>query len=167
MHAAGGQATADFFPQQRRQIKANQIIQRAARLLGVDQLLRDVARVGHGVQHGLLGDFVKHHALGGFVFQQLFVFQDFQQMPGNRFTFAVRVSCQIDVLGLAHGGGDGVHVFAVLGDDLVFHRKVFVRIHGAVFRHQVADVAIGSENFKIAAQVFFQGLRLGRRFDDQ
>ena len=51
-------------------------------------------------------------------------------------------------------------------DQLVLHREAVVGIDRAFLRHQVAHVAIGGQHLEILAQVFLDGARLGRRFDD-
>ena len=81
LHAAGAQAAADFFPQQGRQIEADQIVERAPRLLGINQIHFQRARMGDGIEHGIFGDFVKHHPLRLDVFQAAFGFQNLLQMP--------------------------------------------------------------------------------------
>ena len=91
LHAACGEAATDFFPQQRREVEADQIIECAASLLGIDEVDFQLARVGDGIEHGVFGDFVKHDALRTDVFQTAFGFEDFQQVPRNRFAFPIRV----------------------------------------------------------------------------
>ena len=76
-------------------------------------------------------------------------------MPGNGFAFSIRVGCEIEVFGFFSGGHNGINVFAVAGNQLVFHGEIVVGIHRAVFWYQIAHMAVGSENFKIAAEVFF------------
>jgi hypothetical protein len=49
LHAPGGEPAADLLPQQRREVEADQVVQRPARLLGVDQVRGQLARVGDGV----------------------------------------------------------------------------------------------------------------------
>jgi len=61
LYPAGGKSTANFFPQQRRQIESNQIIKSPARLLGVDHIDGQFAWMFDGVINGALGDFVKNH----------------------------------------------------------------------------------------------------------
>ena len=63
LHAAGRARAGQLAPQHRRQREADQVIERAAREIGVDQRLVDVARVLHRLEHRLLGDGVEHHAL--------------------------------------------------------------------------------------------------------
>ena len=167
LHAAGGQAATDLLPQQRRQVEADQIVERTARLLGIDHVLRNFTRIGDGFQHRVAGDLVEHHAHHLLVLQELLVLEDFHQVPRNGFTLAVRVGREIDGVGFAHGGGDGVNVFRVPRDDLVLHREVVFGVDRAVLGHQIANVTIGGEYLEIGPEIFFQWLRLGRRFDDQ
>ena len=63
LHAAGRARARQFAPQHRREREADEIIQRAARHIGVDQRAVDLARMLHRVGHRLLGDGVEHHAL--------------------------------------------------------------------------------------------------------
>ena len=160
LHPAGRQAAADFLPQERRELEADQVVERPAGLLGIHQFLQDVARMRHGIQHGILGDFVEHHALDVLVLEQLFRLQDLQQVPRDRFAFAVRVGCEVDVVGLAHCRRDGVNVLGVLGDDLVLHRKVVLGIDSTVLRHQITHVPIRGEYLEVGPEVFFQRFRL-------
>lgn len=87
-------------------------------------------------------------------------------MPGNGFAFPIRVGGEVDVFSFFGTGDDGIDVFAVAADELVFHRKAVVGIDRAAFGDEVADVSVGCKDFKIAAQIFFQGFGFGRGFDD-
>ena len=58
-------------PQDGREPEAHQIVQGAAGLVGVDQVLVELAAVAHGLQHGGLGDLVEHHPLDVDAFQRL------------------------------------------------------------------------------------------------
>ena len=58
LHTARGQPALDLAPQKRRQLVAHDAIKDAARLLCVDQIDIDIARVLNAVSDRLLGDFV-------------------------------------------------------------------------------------------------------------
>ena len=77
LHAARTQTASDFFPQQRREVETDQIVQRAAGLLRIDQVHFDFARMGNGIEHGVFSDFVEHDTLRLNVFQAAFGFKDF------------------------------------------------------------------------------------------
>ena len=162
LHTARAQTAADLFPQQWREVETDQIVQRTAGLLCINQIHFDFARVGDGVEHGVFGDFVEHDTLRFDVFQAAFGFEDFKKMPGNRFAFPIRVGCEVDVFGFFGSGDNRIDVFGVAFDQLVFHGEVVFGIDGTVFGDEVADVAVGGQNFEIAAKVFFQGFGFGR-----
>ena len=87
-------------------------------------------------------------------------------MPRNGFAFPIRVGCEVDVFSFFGTGNDGIDVFVVAADQLVFHGKAIVGIDCSAFRNQIADVAVRRQDFKITAQIFFQGFGFGRGFDD-
>ena len=169
MHAAGAQAAPDFFPQQRGEVEADQVIQGAARLLCVHQAHIELARLLEGFLHAFFGNLMEHHAQGALVqiFDTAFGFEDFVYMPGDGFAFAVRVGGQIEGVGFFGGGHDGIDVLFALGRHFVFHGEIVLGIDGAVFRHQIAHVAEGGQYFKIAAQVFFNRFDFVGRFHNQ
>ncbi len=51
-------------------------------------------------------------------------------------------------------------------DHAVFHGETVLGIYGAFLRHQIAHVAIRSQHLEILAEILLDGLRLGRRFND-
>ena len=63
LHAAGRPAARQLAPEHGREREADQVVERAAREIGLDQLAVQVARMADGVEHGVLGDLVEHHAL--------------------------------------------------------------------------------------------------------
>ena len=63
LHAAGGQAAADLAPEQRAERVADEAVDDPARLLGVDEVLVDAARVGERLADRRLGDLVEGHAV--------------------------------------------------------------------------------------------------------
>ena len=75
LHAAGGQSRANLLPQQRRQIESHQEIEGTPRLLGVDQVDRQLARLRHRLLNRRLGDLVEHHPLHGLALQFAFGLQ--------------------------------------------------------------------------------------------
>ena len=75
LHAARGQAAADLLPQQRRQIEAHQVVQGAARLLGIHQIHGQIARVLDRLLDRAPRDLVKHHALHFLSLSSLLLFR--------------------------------------------------------------------------------------------
>ena len=106
LHPARGTCAGQFAPQHRRQREADQIVERPARQIGVDQRRVDLARIGHCVEHRLLGDGVEHHAADRLVLQHALALQHFEHMPGNGLALAVRVGGEDQPVGILHRIGD-------------------------------------------------------------
>ena len=81
LHAAGRAAARQLAPQHRRQGEAHQIVERPAGEVGVDQRLVELARMGDGVEHRLLGDGVEGDALDVDALQRLAAAQHVLHMP--------------------------------------------------------------------------------------
>ncbi len=120
-----------------------------------------------GILHRALGDLVEHHAFQFLPLEQLLALENLHDVPRNSFTLAVRVGREEYLVCLLHGLGDRIHMLGVLFDHLVLHGEVVLGIHRALLGDQVAHVAIGGQHLEVTAQVFFKGLRLGRRLYDQ
>ena len=69
LHASRREAAADFFPQKRAELIAHDAVEHAARLLRVDQVLVDGARLLDALGDDLFRDLVEGHALGLFIVQ--------------------------------------------------------------------------------------------------
>ena len=166
LHAAGRAGARQLAPQHRREREADQIVERAAGEIGIDQRAVDRARMLHRLGHRLLGDGVEHDALDRLVLQRLLFLQHFQHVPGDRLALAVRVGGQDQGVGALEGAGDVVEPLLRLGVDLPEHLEIIVRIDRAVLGRQVADMAKRGQNLVAGAQVFVDRLRLGRRLNN-
>ena len=147
LHPACRARARQFSPQHRRKRKADQIIQRAAREIGVDQRAVDLARVLHRLGHRLLGDGVENHALDRLILERAFLLHDFEDMPGNRFAFAVGVGCENQFVGALERAGDVIEPAGRLGIDLPDHLEIGIGIDRSVLGREVADVAERGQNF--------------------
>ncbi|MNJ30733.1 hypothetical protein D3C77_253420 [compost metagenome] len=166
LHPTGRARARQLAPQHRRQVEAHQIVQRAARQIGVDQLHIQLARIGHGLQHRRFGDGVEGDALDVRVLQRLLLVQDLQNVPADRLALAVGVGGQDDAVGGLGGLGDLGQALGGLGVDLPMHGEVIVGQDRAILGRQVADVAVGSQNLIVRAEIFIDGLGLGGALDD-
>ena len=92
LNAPGREAATHFFPQDWAYAVPNQPIQHTPRLLGIDQIHVDRARVREGFIDGIFSDLMKNYPLC----KLLLNCSSLQQMPGNGFPFAVRVRSQVD-----------------------------------------------------------------------
>ena len=87
-------------------------------------------------------------------------------MPGDRFTFAIRIGGQIDILFALGGFFQIVDDFFLAENDREVGREIFFDIDAELALGQIDQMAHRRFNLKIPAQIFLQGLGLGRRFDD-
>ena len=124
----------------------------------IDQTDFDFARMGDGIEDGVFGDSWNTTRCGLMFFRPRLGFEDFQKMPRNGFAFPIRVGCEVDVFGFFGTGDDGIDVFAVAADQLVFHGKAIVGIDCSAFRNQIADVAVRRQDFKSPPRYFFRVL---------
>ncbi len=166
LHPAGRARARQLAPQHRRQREADQIVERAARQIGVDQRRVDVARMRHRVEHGLLGDGVEDDAPDRLVLERALLAQHLQHMPGNRLALAVGVGGQNQPVGVLHRLGDLVEPLGRRRIDQPGHGKILVGAHRAVLRRQVADMAERGQNLVVTAEIFVDRFRLGGQFDD-
>ena len=162
LHTPRGKAGFNLFPQQRRQLIAHDAVKDAPGLLGIHQILVDGSGVPDALRDHLLGDLVEGDAPGLFLRQ----IQQLLQMPGDRLPLPVRVSGQI------HGFG-GFRVlfqlrdqFLLVPDGDILWLEAVLDIHAHFALGQVAQVSHGRLYLIVPAQIFFDGLCLRRRFDD-
>ena len=154
LHAPGGQAAADLLPQQRAELVADDAVKDPAGLLGVHQIIIDAARLLNAARYDVFRDLVERHALR-LVVRQL---QQLLQMPRDRLSLAVRVSCEVDVLcslGCAAQLGDDR---GLAGQWLIVRFKIVLQIDAHLALGQVAQVAHAGLDAIIRAEIFSNGL---------
>ena len=120
----------------------------------------------HRLGDGFLGDGVENDAVHLDALQRLLLVQDFQHMPRNGLALAIRVGCEDQAARALHGGGDFVQALSGLGINVPGHLEVLIRQHRAVLRRQIADMAVGGQDFVILAEIFVDGFRLGGRLNN-
>ena len=164
LDTAGGKTAAHLLPQQRAELIAHQTVQNAAGLLGIHQILVDLTGLADALLHHLLGDLVEGHALCLFLAQLQQVFQ----MPGNGFTLAVRVRCEIDDLRLVRRAAQIPDDLFLSLDGAVFRLKVVRDVHAKGAFGQVPQMTHAGLHRKALAQIFSDGFGLrGGLHDDQ
>ena len=166
LDAASRAGARQLAPQDRGQVEADEVVERAAGEIGLDQRRVDLARVLHRVEDRVLGDGVEDDTLDLLVLEDFLVPQDFEYVPGDGLAFAVRVGRQNDLVGALHGAGDVGETLGRLAVDLPFHGEIGVRFDRTVLCGQIAHMAERGENLVAAAEIFVDRLGLGRRFDD-
>ena len=96
LHAAGGQAGHDLLPQHRRDLVAVEPVEDPARLLGLDEVHVEVARVLGGLEDRRLGDLVEDHPLD----RDALRLQLVEEVPGDRLALAVLIGGEVELVGV-------------------------------------------------------------------
>ena len=162
LDAAGREAAAHLARDERAERVADQAVDDAARLLGVDEVDVDRARVREGLADGALGDLAEGHAallgdrhVGGL-----------GDVPGDGLALAVEVGGQVDGVRGPRGTRDVRDLApARLGDD-VLRREVVLDVDAelalAGVLRQVTHVAVAGQDPVVLAEVPLDRARLGR-----
>ena len=118
-------------PQDRRKREADQIIERPARPIGVDEVLIEVARMLHRLGHRGVGDGVEGHPLdlGG---KRLLAAKHLAHVPADRFALAVRIRGENQRVRGLRLIRDRLHLLRTVGRDLPQHLERVVGIDRAV-----------------------------------
>ena len=167
LHAARGQAGLHLAPQHGREVEADEVVERTARLLRVHEVAGDAARVRDRLADRARRDFRERHAVELLAFEQAALLQDLRDVPGDRLAFAIQVGREVEGVGAARRACDRVDVALVLVDHFVAHLEAALGIDGALARHEVAHVAIRGEDGEVLPQVLVDRFRLRGRFDDE
>ena len=109
---------------------------------------------------------MKYHPFHAFSFEISGLSEQFDQVPADCFTFAIRVSREEQGVSFLQCLLDGVDMLFIALDDLVLHGEIEVRIDRPFFGQQIAHMTIGGQHFVVLAKVLFDGLALGGRLDN-
>ena len=124
LHTTCRQARHDLLPQHRGDLVAVKTVEDTATFLGINQVLVQLTSVGRGLQDGLLGDLMEHHAA-----HRHLGLQNLQQVPGNSLALTVGVRCEIEFVDLLELGLQvGDFLLLISADDIQRSESV-VDIH--------------------------------------
>ena len=165
LHAAGRFRAGQLAPEHGREGEAHEIIERAARQIGIDQRCVDLARVGHRLGDGGFRDRVEGHPLDLLAALERWC-EGLAQVPADRLALAVGVGGEDEVVVGLERLGDGADMLAAVGVDLPLHRETRIGVDRAVLGGQVADMAVGGEDRVVGPEILVDRLCLGGRFDD-
>ncbi len=96
LDAAGREAGHDLLPEDRRDLVAVEAVQDPARLLGLDEVHVEVARVLGGGEDRRLGDLVEDHPAHGDVLRLQLV----EEVPGDGLALAVLIGGEVELVGV-------------------------------------------------------------------
>lgn len=161
LHAACGERRTHLLPEDGRELEADQTVEDAARLLGVDQIHVDRAGLLDGFEDGPLGDFVEDDTLGLVNGET----QHFGQVPCDGLSFAVFIGGEPHGPVL-RGAREFVHDLAFILRDLVNRREPVGEIDSQILFREVANMAEARLDHEILTQELLDRLGLGRRLDD-
>jgi hypothetical protein len=162
LHAAGRARAGELAPQHRREGKSDQVVERAAGEIGVDQGAVDAARMLHGVEHRLLGDGIEHHPLDRLLLERVLLLEDFEHVPGNGLALAIGVGGQDQLARALDRPCDVVEPLLRLVVDLPKHVEVVLGVDRAVLGREVPHVAERGQDLVAGAKVLVDRLGLGR-----
>ena len=87
-------------------------------------------------------------------------------MPGDCLSFAVRIACQIDLVGMLRVLLERLDEIALAAYVDVLRREVILDVDAELALRQIAQMPHGSAHHVLLSQIFLDGLGLGRRLDN-
>ncbi len=175
LNPARRQPRHHLLPQHRADLIAVEPVEDPPRLLGVDEVLVDLARVVHRSLDGLRRDLVEDHSL-----HRHGRLQRLQQVPGDRLALAVLICGEVELAGVLDQGFELADLGFLVGGNDVERLEAVVDVHPeprprfALVRdrhllgvtRQVPDVPDTGLDLPAGAEVSGDGLRLRGRLDD-
>jgi hypothetical protein len=163
LHAPRGEAAADLLPEDGAHLVADEPVEDAPCLLGVDLLGVELARVLEGLLDRALRDLVEDHP------PELLPRASAElvgEMPADRLALAVGVGGEEDRGRFLGRRLQLVEDLLAGLEDLVLGLEALLDVHAELLLREVADVAHRGLDRVVAAQVLVDRLRLRGRLDD-
>ena len=129
LDASGRQGGLDFLPEHGRQLEADDAVEHTARLLGVDAVDVDRARIGDGVEYGALGNLVEDYAARVLGLQT----EHLIEVPGDGLSLAVLIGCEPDGLGFGGVFLEFGHELSLVVGYFVDGREAVVNVYAELF----------------------------------
>src|SRR5262245_10319646 len=166
LDASGGKPAPDLVPQQRADFVPDQAVEHAARLLRVNQVVVDLAGMIEGVLDRVLRDLVEHHAENRLTRHPARP----GDQPGDMFAyglaFAVGVGRDVNGLGRLRRLFDLIDDLFLTWQLFIGRLEIVFDVHTEALLRQIHDVADRGDDLEVPAEIFIDGFRLRRRFDD-
>ena len=164
LHPTSRQAFFDFLPENRRNGITNQAIQNSASLLRIDQIHINLAWLFKSILDRIFGNFIEDDT----VFLFLIQIQNVSQMPRNSFSFAIRVTCQKDLLSFLRFFFQVINQRTFTTNIDILRLIVILKINGHSRLFQVTNMTDTGQNLVVSSQIFFYCFCLSRRlYDDK
>ena len=138
LYTPGRERRLDFLPEHGRKFEADDSVEHASRLLSVDAVDVDVARVFDSVKDSVFSDFVKDDS-PRFLRSKS---EHFVEVPGDSLTFAVFIGSEPYHVGFLGFSFKGFYEFFLVGGYFVNRLIVVVDVNAEFFLFQVADVTV-------------------------
>ena len=154
-----GKSSADFLRDKGTELIAHQPVENPPRLLRVDPVDVDAARMAHTVLHTCFGDLIELHSLAIILGQP----ENVREVPRNRLSLAVGVGREINIVAFFGKSLQLLDELFLALDDIILRRKMVFDVHAETRLRQIAHVSHGRNYLEIATEIFFDCFGFGRR----
>ena len=143
LNSARRKPLAYLCPKDRADLVPNQPVKHAARLLCIHKIHVDRTRGLHGLFYRAGCDFIEHDAALGVCVK----LQNLRKVPGDCFSFHIRVGCKVDGLCVLCFLADAFQHIAPAAQRDVFGCKIMLDVHAELAFGQIAHMAVGRDDF--------------------
>ena len=158
LHTTGTKSSFYFCPENRTDLISHDTIQHTTRLLRIYQIHVDITCIFQGCLYRTFSDLVKTDPVYFLSFQ----LKCFHQVPGNCFSFAVRVSCKINLICFFYFFSKSCKDLTFSSDCNVFRLKVMLQVYSHLTFRQISYMSVWCHYHVIAAEKFLYGLHFCR-----
>ncbi len=153
LHPAPGKAPLDILPQQRAHGVSHDPVHGPSGHLCVVELVVQLLGAFQGLINGLFGNFMESDAINS----RFGLLDLFCNMPCYSLTLAVRVGCEIDVIGLIRQAFYLLHYITLGWYHFVCRQKAVLKVYVDLVFRQVLDVAHGGLHLEAFSEVSLDG----------
>ena len=158
LNPAGAEAAAYFLPQQGTQFITYDTVKHSPGLLRIHLIIIDDTGMLKGFDHRRFGNLIEFDTTG-------ILRRDIEQsgqMPGDRFSFTIRVSCQIHFVGLRRLLEQFFQKIVLAAHNDIFRFKTRFHVNAELALRQIAQMPHRSlDRVFVFPEIFFDGGRFG------
>ena len=156
LYTACRKASLHLCPQEGRNLITHDSIQHSSCLLGIHKVHIDFTGMLKRLRHRTLGDFIEGDPRCLLVLK----LQRSHQVPGNCFSLAVRVRCQIDLVGLLHALSEIRQKISLSADCDVLRFKIILNIDSHLTSRKITDMSLTCRDIILLSKKLLDGLHL-------